>query len=89
MSYRRVAQLRNADILRTHLADLGIELPFDETMQTGDDAPLAQPLSVYGHHLGNRFAVLPMEGWDGSPDGQVRPSWCVGAGRTLARAEPS
>ncbi|MFN3982261.1 MAG: NADH:flavin oxidoreductase, partial [Caldilinea sp.] len=34
------------------------------------EAPLAQPI-LYGERtIGNRFCVLPMEGWDGAPDGR-------------------
>ena len=68
-NFRRVAQLRTADQLRAHLADLGVELPFDAHMQHGADAPLAQSYMVYGRTVGNRFAVLPMEGWDATADG--------------------
>jgi len=67
--YTRVAQLRTADVLRAHLAELGIDLPFDEVVQSGPDSPLAQPYQLGVPTLGNRFAVLPMEGWDGTPDG--------------------
>jgi NADPH2 dehydrogenase len=69
MAYRKVAQLRTADDLRTYLAEIGVDLPFDETMLSGENAPLAQPYTAYGRTLTNRFAVLPMEGWDGTPDG--------------------
>jgi 2,4-dienoyl-CoA reductase-like NADH-dependent reductase (Old Yellow Enzyme family) len=71
-TYRRVAQLKTADDFRTHLASLGVELPFDEELRHGIDAPLARPCVVYGVTIGNRFAILPMEGWDGTRDG--RPS---------------
>jgi NADPH2 dehydrogenase len=71
-AYRRIAQLKTADDFRTHLASLGISLPFDEDIQHGPDAPLAQPCVVDGVTIGNRFAILPMEGWDGTRDG--RPS---------------
>lgn len=71
MAYRKVAQLRSADDFRSHLANIGVELPFDETVTSGPDSPLAQPYTVHGCTIGNRFAVLPMEGWDGSPDGHV------------------
>src|SRR5690606_670198 len=33
------------------------------------ESPLAQPLEVNGHRIGNRFCILPMEGWDGTTDG--------------------
>ncbi|MEO8393341.1 MAG: NADH:flavin oxidoreductase [Chloroflexota bacterium] len=79
MAYRKVAQLRTADDLRGYLAEIGVDLPFDEMLITGDESPLAQPYTIYGRTLSNRFAVLPMEGWDGSLDGHptdfVRRRW--------------
>ena len=38
-------------------------------MQAGTASPLAQPLEADGLRAGNRFAILPMEGWDGTADG--------------------
>jgi 2,4-dienoyl-CoA reductase-like NADH-dependent reductase (Old Yellow Enzyme family) len=70
--YRRVAQLRSAADLRAYLETLGVELPFDETVAAGVDGTLGQPYLLNGRVIGNRFAVLPMEGWDGTADG--RPS---------------
>ena len=70
--HRRVAQLKTAEKFRAHLAALGIAIPFDEEVLHGPDAPLAQPFEVDGVRIGNRFAILPMEGWDGTRDG--RPS---------------
>ncbi len=70
--YKRVAQLRTPEEFRTYLRTLGIDLPFDETMLAGPDAPLARPMRYGDRTIGNRFSVLPMEGWDGAPDG--RPS---------------
>jgi 2,4-dienoyl-CoA reductase-like NADH-dependent reductase (Old Yellow Enzyme family) len=73
MAYRRVAMLRTAEEFRAHLTGLGVELPFDENVSTAADAPLAQPYRLPGGQLiGNRWAILPMEGWDALPDG--RPS---------------
>lgn len=69
-TYRRVSALKTAADFRSHLASLGIELPFDEQMATGPDAPLARPLMGSGVNIGNRFCVLPMEGWDGTEDGR-------------------
>jgi 2,4-dienoyl-CoA reductase-like NADH-dependent reductase (Old Yellow Enzyme family) len=71
-AYRRIAQLKSADDFRAHLAALGIAMPFDEELQHGPQAPLAQRYEMNGTTIGNRFAILPMEGWDGTPDG--RPS---------------
>jgi len=70
--YRRVAQIRTAEQLREHLAAIGVELPFDEEVESGPDSPLAQPRTVAGFTIGNRWCILPMEGWDGTFDG--RPS---------------
>ncbi len=70
--YTRVAQLRTAAKFRAHLQEIGVDLNFDEEMLSGPDSPLAQPYEVHGMTIGNRFSVLPMEGWDGTPDG--RPS---------------
>ena len=69
-AYRSVAQLRTPRHLREYLEKIGVALPFDETVLTGPDAPLAQPCTVKGFQVGNRFAVLPMEGWDGTRDGR-------------------
>lgn len=69
MTYRRVAQLRTAEDFAAHLASIGVDLSFDEQMIADEDAPLAQPVTFHGKTIGNRFAVLPMEGWDGTLDG--------------------
>jgi len=69
MSYTRIAALRSAEQFCRHLAVLGISLPFDEEVMHGPNAPLAQPLDTGIRVIGNRFAVLPMEGWDGESDG--------------------
>lgn len=66
----QVRKLRTIDELRAHLADLGVDLPVDPQVETGPDAPLAQPLPVGDRTVGNRFCILPMEGWDGTPDGR-------------------
>src|SRR3954467_13659026 len=77
--YHRIAQLRTADDFRNHLLAIGANLDVDDNMQAGASAPLSQPLTYKGKTLSNRFAVLPMEGWDGSSDGHptdlVRPRW--------------
>lgn len=72
-SYKRVATLRNADGFRKHLESLGIDLGFDETVEHGADSPLGQPLDTGMKVVGNRFSILPMEGWDGELDGRPSP----------------
>ncbi|HEY2253071.1 MAG TPA: NADH:flavin oxidoreductase, partial [Planctomycetaceae bacterium] len=72
MSFPRIATLKTAAEFQDHLRSIGISLPFDETLQAGDQSPLGQPLQRTNGVIGNRFCILPMEGWDGTTDG--RPS---------------
>ena len=69
-TYPRVAALKTADAFRAHLASSGIQLPFDDTLDPAASTPLASPLPLLGRTLRNRFAVLPMEGWDGTTEGE-------------------
>lgn len=79
MDFQRVAQLRTASQIRAYLEQIGARLSFDESVESGPDSPLARPLAVHGHQIGNRFCTLPMEGWDANPDGSptelVRRRW--------------
>jgi 2,4-dienoyl-CoA reductase-like NADH-dependent reductase (Old Yellow Enzyme family) len=71
--YTRIARLRTAQDFVDYTKELGINLPFDAQVESGDAAPLGQPYSLKdGRVIGNRFCILPMEGWDGTEDG--RPS---------------
>ena len=70
MTYPRISSLKTAADFQNRLDELGISIPFDETLQSGPDAPLAQPLPRASSAIGNRFAILPMEGWDGTADGK-------------------
>ncbi len=71
-SFPAVSTLKTADDFRRHLAGGGIELPFDEEVDAGPGGVLAQPWKRARGTIGNRFCILPMEGWDGTTDG--RPS---------------
>ncbi len=66
----RVAQLPTAAAFREYLKASGVPLDFDDEVQSGEDSPLAQPYPIGGRTIGNRFAILPMEGWDGTADGR-------------------
>ncbi|RME84196.1 MAG: NADH:flavin oxidoreductase [Caldilineae bacterium] len=69
-AYPRIARLRTPELFRGRIEELGINLPFDEQVIPAPDGPLAQPYVLKnGRVIGNRFAVHPMEGWDGTPDG--------------------
>ena len=70
MAYRRVAQLRSYQQFRDYCQSVGADLPVDERPVFGKDSPLARPYTYRGHVFSNRFAILPMEGWDGDADGR-------------------
>jgi len=70
MSFPRVASLKTAADFRGHLRELGISLPFDDAVESGPDSPLARSFRHDGGIVGNRFCILPMEGWDGTDDGR-------------------
>ena len=73
----KLSRLGTLEKFSAHLRSLDIELPLDENVDA--DGALAQPLAVAGQKLGNRFAILPMEGWDATKDGRptdlVRRRW--------------
>jgi NADPH2 dehydrogenase len=69
-SYPRVAALKTPDAFRQHLRACGASIAFDETLDAAATSPLAQPFELDGVHIGNRFCILPMEGWDGTADGE-------------------
>lgn len=68
--YPRVASFKTFEAFTSRLEELGIQLPADETVASGSGSPLAQPIDVDGFRIGNRFCILPMEGWDGTSDGK-------------------
>jgi NADPH2 dehydrogenase len=68
--YTRIARLRGAEDFRAYTEKLNIHLPFDEIVDVGPDAPLASKLRLQNNKvIGNRFCILPMEGWDGTMEG--------------------
>lgn len=72
MRYPPPGRHRSVEEFRTHLQ--GIDAAFDcDAEVEGPAGPLAQPLTVHGRTIGNRFAIHPMEGWDAEPDGAPSP----------------
>jgi len=68
--YPRVASLKTPAAFRAHLTGSGIPLEFDDSLLPPGESPLARPFECDGVRVGNRFCVLPMEGWDGTPAGE-------------------
>ena len=69
MAYPRVARLKTYQDFTEHLTELGVELPCDESAPPVGGS-LSQSSEVDGMKIGNRFSILPMEGWDGTDDGK-------------------
>lgn len=73
-SYPKVAQLKTVAAFRARLAELGLDLPVDDAvLSAADGSPLAQPMTVAGFEIGNRWCIHPMEGWDANRDGSPSP----------------
>jgi 2,4-dienoyl-CoA reductase-like NADH-dependent reductase (Old Yellow Enzyme family) len=70
MSWRRIATMRTPEVFRAHLEESGIPLSLDPELLPSSSSPFARSLDVDGDHVGNRFCILPMEGWDGTPEGE-------------------
>lgn len=69
-TYPRIAALKTAAQFEAHVASLGAALPFEADLEGAPDSPLAAPIATSAGTAGNRFAILPMEGWDGTTDGR-------------------
>jgi len=78
----QVKKLDTVDAFREHCAGLGIEIPIADDVDPA--GPLARAAEINDGSGGtltspNRFAVLPMEGWDATTDGRptdlVRRRW--------------
>jgi len=68
--FPRIASLKTADEFRARIAELNLNVALDDEVQVGAASPLSQPLQRKKGAVGNRFAILPMEGWDGTEDGK-------------------
>ena len=97
MSYPRIARMRSVDEFRERCTALGLPIDAEQTIETAPGSPLAESIALEGKTLGNRFAIHPMEGWDGEKDGKpselVRKRWrnfalsgakCIWGGEAMA-----
>jgi 2,4-dienoyl-CoA reductase-like NADH-dependent reductase (Old Yellow Enzyme family) len=69
LSYPKIASLKTPAAFRSHLERSGIPLDLDDELAGPGESPLAHAIDVGGVRIGNRFCILPMEGWDGTRDG--------------------
>ena len=77
--FARISTLREAGSFRQHAVSLGLDVACDDEIMTAPDSPLARTCQVGDIQVGNRFAIQPMEGWDGTKQGMptdlVRQRW--------------
>jgi NADPH2 dehydrogenase len=66
----RLGTLKDVGRFQDHLRALGLQIPCDPQIAIGAESPLRWPLERGPFKIGNRIAVQPMEGWDGTADGE-------------------
>lgn len=71
MKLVRIPTLKTVEAFQSHLEQLGIQLPVADPLPAPNDSSLLQPLSLQNRAIGNRWAIHPMEGWDGTTSGGV------------------
>jgi len=69
--FKRVGHFKDLPSFKGYLKEVGVELPLDESiLSAAQGSPLAAPIKVGNFTVGNRWAIHPMEGWDGTTDGK-------------------
>ena len=65
----RLGSVKEISQFEAHLRSLQLTIPCDREPIGAEESPLRQPLLKGRIRIGNRIAVQPMEGWDGTADG--------------------
>jgi 2,4-dienoyl-CoA reductase-like NADH-dependent reductase (Old Yellow Enzyme family) len=65
----RLGTVKDVARFQQHLHSLRLNMPCDSKLTHGVDSPFRIPLARGEIKIGNRIAIQPMEGWDGTPDG--------------------
>jgi len=65
-----VGAIKNPERFLEYARAAGVTLPFDREVLAAPSSPLTAPLTINGKVIGNRLAILPMEGWDNTTDGR-------------------
>lgn len=68
--FAKIKALQTTSGFRDNLRRLGLDMPCDDIVAAGPSSPLGAALQVGPLAVGNRFAIQPMEGWDGTEDGK-------------------
>ncbi|CAN5481295.1 NADH:flavin oxidoreductase [soil metagenome] len=72
LNFPKVGHFKNVTDFRAHVRQLTHpNFPCDEHVQSAaEGSPLAASVDVGNFVVGNRWCIHPMEGWDGTTDGQ-------------------
>jgi NADPH2 dehydrogenase len=65
----RLGTVKDVTRFQDHVHALGLTIPCDSEIARGAEAPPRRRLARGEIKIGNRIAVQPMEGWDGTADG--------------------
>ena len=65
----RLGSVKNVSQFAEHVRALQLKIPCDPEILRAAESPLFAPLARGEIKIGNRIAINPMEGWDGTADG--------------------
>ena len=65
----RLGSVKSVGQFQKYVQSLGLEIPCAAEVLCGRESPLLAPIERGGIRIGNRIAVQPMEGWDGTTEG--------------------
>ena len=78
-NYPKVAQFPTPEAFREYLKNERLEIGLVDKVPSGNASFLSKPAECYGKKIGNRWSILPMEGWDcesnGAPSELTRRRW--------------
>lgn len=69
MAFRKVAEFKTPEAFAEYVRSENFHIGVAPEVKADGSAALAQPVPYKGRIIGNRWAVLPMEGWDCMDDG--------------------
>jgi NADPH2 dehydrogenase len=67
----RLPTLKTVEAFGELIRSLNLDLDFEPQISVGEASSLTRPWQVHGRSLANRWAIHPMEGWDGTATGGV------------------
>ncbi|MCA9038603.1 MAG: NADH:flavin oxidoreductase, partial [Planctomycetaceae bacterium] len=70
MQYPRISTFKTAEEFQNRLNELQLDLPFVTQLDSTGNGPATRPIQSRAGNIGNRYCILPMEGWDGTTDGR-------------------